>query len=100
LHCTFGKVDPKILDCIINKCGGNPLLCFTFFIVLLQDGWIEVMDTENTKIGKVLIKEKFEKALHLGDFTEIPVPRISMKLNCAFLDKVVSNVTKAAMARK
>jgi hypothetical protein len=40
--------------------------------------------------------ERFKQALKLNDFTEIPVPRIAMKLNSAFLDKVVSNVTKAA----
>jgi len=46
------------------------------------------------------MRPKFIESLRLNDFTEIPVPRVSMKLNCAFLDKVIDTVCSAAKARK
>ena len=66
----------SILNIIAQKCLNNPLLSMQYFVNLLQNDFVRVKEN-----GHVYPAEKFFKCKMINDWTTVPVPRLSMKIN-------------------
>ena len=53
LKYQFTSISSEVLDAIIEKCNGNPLLCLQYFVNLLQNGYINILDKDATGYGVV-----------------------------------------------
>ena len=74
LHVKYTRVQQKILDVIVTKCNGNPLLCMQYFVNLLQNDYIHISNN-----GEVTMGKKFELCVELNDWKTVPVPRVALK---------------------
>ena len=74
LHIKYTRVQQKILDVIVTKCNGNPLLCMQYFVNLLQNDYIHTSSN-----GEVTMGKKFDLCVELNDWKTVPVPRVALK---------------------
>lgn len=102
LDRVFTDVEPAILDVVIQKCGGNAVICLQFFLNLLHDGYIEIDGSD----GVVVPNSKFEMCVQLQNFTKIPVPSNAIKKRLKDMDTYLKtgrankNVRKQELAVK
>jgi hypothetical protein len=88
LKNLYNGVDEMVLKEITSRCNGNPLLCFTLFVNLLQNGFLK-LDGVNIFVPTT----DYLSCVRLVDYTAIPLPRICVKLNCTKIDKSISRIT-------
>jgi len=77
----FNEISERVLDVIIRKCVGNPLLCLGYFVNLVQNGYVRV-DASSS----VLPTHKFIECEKIKDFINVPVPRVAMRNNLKAID--------------
>ena len=94
LDKQFNEVSERVLDVIIKKCVGNPLLCMGYFVALVQNGYIRV-DASSS----VLPTHKFSECEKIKDFLHVPVPRVALRNNLNAIDKYLKSVNEKQNAR-
>ena len=70
-----------ILQTVVTRCNGNPLLCMQFFVNLLQNDFVRISSS-----GRIVGTKKFDLCHELSDWKTVPVPRIALKQICTHLD--------------
>lgn len=70
----YKSIAPVIIDIILKQCAGNPLLSLNLFVSLLQNKFIYIKQT-----GQVVPLKKFTECQSLGNYVDVPVPRIAIK---------------------
>lgn len=83
----FIEVDPQIIDVILKKCAGNPLLSLNYFVSLMQNGYAK-MDASST----VNPTYKFQECDKMRDFINVPVPRVALRNNCSAIDNYIKDI--------
>ena len=82
LGVKYHHIQQKILDLIVTRCNGNPLLCMQYFVNLLQNDFIHISQNGEVQTGK-----KFDLCYELSDWKTVPVPRLALKQMCTHLDR-------------
>lgn len=87
LNVEFTEIAPVIISTILRRCNGNPLLCLSFFVILVQNSFLKIESS-----GRVVSTDKFDECIQLNDFLTCPAPRIAIKQNLALIDRFVQSV--------
>ena len=75
-----------VLQTVIWKCEGNPLVSLNFLFNLLTNGFLYVKDQW------VRPNESFEKCKAISDWAAVPVPGLSLKVNSTLIDSFLKEM--------
>ena len=83
------NISPIILQIVQRKCAGNPLLCMGYFLNMLHNDFLEL-----GKNGNLIPTEKFKLCNRIDNWTNLPVPRHSLKLTIQSLSTFYFQIQK------
>ena len=75
------QVEPEILQMVVTKCRGNPILCLQYFVNMIHDAFVEIRAD-----GSVHPTEKYQHCKEINDWTKLAVPRLALKTYAQMID--------------
>ena len=83
----MARIEPEILQMVVTKCRGNPILCLQYFVYMIHDAFVEIRAD-----GSVHPTEKYMHCKAINDWTKLAVPRLALKAYAQLIDQFYYSV--------